>query len=79
MTVWKRDDEADEDGKARLTEEKSYRLEPGMAGTFEPGDIHSIHFPDGARFVRVTGTDLDSIPTYRFDPENETVAVGSRL
>ena len=79
MTVWKRLDEADENGKAKLAEEKSYRLEPGMAGTFEPGDIHSIHFPDGARFVRVTGTDLDAIPTYRFDPENETVAVGSRL
>jgi len=79
MILWKRLDEADDNGKAKLAEYKSYRLEPGMAGTFEPGDIHSIHFPDGARFVRVTGTNLDSIPTYRFDPENETVAVGSRL
>ena len=79
MTVWKRLDEQDENGKAKLAEDKAYRLDPGMAGTFEPGDIHSIHFPDGARFVRVTGTNLDEIPTYRFDPDNETVAVGSRL
>jgi len=79
MTIWKRLDEADENGKAKLAEEKSFRLELGMAATFEPGDIHSIHFPDGARFLRVTGTNLDAIPTYRFDPNSETVAVGSRL
>ena len=79
MTIWKRLDDKDENGKAKLVEDKSFRLEPGMAGTFEPGDIHSIHFPDGARFVRVTGTNLDAIPTYRFDPNSETVAVGSRL
>ncbi|MDA1326895.1 MAG: hypothetical protein O3C34_19415 [Proteobacteria bacterium] len=79
MTVWKRTDEASEGNKAELAEDRSFRLEPGMAGTFEPGDIHSIHFPDGARFVRVTGTDLDAIATNRFDPQTQTVAVGSRL
>ncbi len=50
-----------------------------MAAKVEVGDIHSIKFPDGARFVRVTGTDLDVIPTLRFDPENQTATVGSRL
>ncbi len=79
MTLWKRIDDASEGSKAALAEDRSFRLEPGMAGTFEPGDIHSIRFPDGARFVRVTGTDLDAIATNRFDPQDQTVTVGSRL
>jgi len=29
--------------------------------------IHNIEFPDGARFVRVTGTDLEKIPRLKFD------------
>ena len=79
MTVWKRKDDGARDGFADVIPERSFRLEPGMAGLFEPGTIHSIRFPDGASFVRVTGTDLDAIPTRRFDPENKTVSVGSRL
>jgi predicted metal-dependent enzyme (double-stranded beta helix superfamily) len=79
MTIWKRLDDGKDDSKAELTKENTFRLEPGMAGKFEVGQIHSIHFPDGAQFVRVTGTDLDAIPTKRFDPEKQTAAVGSRL
>jgi predicted metal-dependent enzyme (double-stranded beta helix superfamily) len=79
MTVWKRRDDGTKEGFADVEPVNGFRLEPGMAGRFEPGDIHSIHFPDGARFVRVTGTDLDAIPTSRFDPEKKAVAVGSRL
>jgi predicted metal-dependent enzyme (double-stranded beta helix superfamily) len=79
MTVWKRKDDGSTPGFADVEPVRSFRLEPGMAGTFEPGDIHSIHFPDGARFVRVTGTDLDAIPTNRFDAEKKAVHVGSRL
>ena len=40
---------------------RSYRLFPGMAGTYDDGKIHSIDYPAGARFIRVTGTDLDTI------------------
>jgi predicted metal-dependent enzyme (double-stranded beta helix superfamily) len=40
---------------------RSYRLFPGMAGTYDDGKIHSIDYPAGARFIRVTGTDLDKI------------------
>jgi predicted metal-dependent enzyme (double-stranded beta helix superfamily) len=79
MTLWKRLDSGDDDARAELEKDRIFRLEPGMAGTFEIGQIHSIHFPDGAQFVRVTGTDLDAIPTKRFDPEKQTAAVGSRL
>lgn len=79
MTLWTRKDDGSQDGFAALEEERTFRLNPGEAGTFEVGQIHSIHFPDGARFVRVTGTDLDSIPTSRFDLEKQAVNVGSRL
>lgn len=79
MTLWKRLDDGTNDARTELVKDRSFRLEPGMAATFEVGQIHSIRFPDGARFVRVTGTDLDAIPTRRFDPERQTVTVGSRL
>ena len=79
MTLWIRKDDGSQDGFADLEEGKTFRLNPGDAGTFEVGQIHSIHFPDGARFVRVTGTDLDAIPTSRFDLEKQAVNVGSRL
>ncbi len=79
MTAWKRLDDGSEDSRAELEKQRTVRLERGMAGKFEVGDIHSIHFPDGARFVRVTGTDLDVIPTRRFDVAAGSVALGSRL
>lgn len=79
MTVWKRKDDGSDEKRADLEEVKTFRLKPGDAGKFEVGDIHSIHFPDNAKFVRVTGTDLDAIPTNRFDLDKKEVAVGSRL
>ena len=73
MTVWKRLDDGSRDGYAELEAADKYRLEPGMAGIFHPGEIHQIHFPDGARFIRVTGADLGSITTSRFNPETNSV------
>ena len=40
---------------------------PGHAGIYQDGTIHSIDYPDQARFVRVTGTNLDQINRVRFD------------
>ncbi len=73
MTVWTRLDDASREGYAELKPGDKYRLDPGMAGVFHPGDIHQIHFPDGARFIRVTGTDLGTIDTSRFDPKTNSV------
>jgi len=67
MTVWKRLDDGTGPGDARLVAEHTYRLEPGHAGTYDVGAIHSIDYPDNARFVRVTGRDLDHVPRLRFD------------
>tara|TARA_B100000242_G_C42970890_1_gene450479 strand:- start:267 stop:800 length:534 start_codon:yes stop_codon:yes gene_type:complete len=79
MTLWDRRDDGQKEGFADLEERETFRLEPEMAGMFDIGDIHSIHFPNGARFIRVTGTDLDTIPTNRFDLSKKSVNVGSRL
>jgi hypothetical protein len=47
MTLWKRLDDGADDASPELVKERSFRLNPGMAGTFEVGQIHCIHFPDG--------------------------------
>ncbi len=79
MTLWRRTDDGSRDGHAELEPSETIRLDPAMAAKVEQVDIHSIRFPDGARFVRVTGTDFDRIPTRRFDPDRRTVEIGSRL
>ncbi len=73
MTVWRRVDDAAEAGRAEVEIVRRFRLDPRMAGTFEPGEIHSIEFPAGARFLRVTGVDLKTIATRRYDPETGSV------
>ena len=65
MTEWERKD--DDAGKAKLEPVKKYRLMPGHAGIYQDGTIHSIDYPDYARFIRVTGTNLDKIERARFD------------
>lgn len=66
MIEWERTDNGD-DKHAELKEVKRYRLNPGMAGIYQDGAIHSIDYPDRARFIRVTGTNLDNIHRVRFD------------
>jgi len=56
-----------DDKHAELKEVKRYRLNPGQAGIYQDGAIHSIDYPDRARFIRVTGTNLDKIDRVRFD------------
>ena len=51
----------------RLKPVKKYRLNPGQAGIYQDGTIHSIDYPAQARFVRVTGTNLDRIHRVSFD------------
>ena len=67
MIEWEREDATGEAGPAKLKLVKKYRLEPGHAGIYQDGKIHSIDYPDYARFVRVTGTNLDKIHRVRFD------------
>ena len=52
---------------AKLKPAKKYRLTPGKAGIYQDGAIHSIDYPDYARFIRVTGTNLDKINRIKID------------
>jgi hypothetical protein len=67
MIEWEREDDGSNPDKAKLKPVKKYRLLPGHAGIYQDGTIHSIDYPDYARFVRVTGTNLDKIERVRFD------------
>jgi predicted metal-dependent enzyme (double-stranded beta helix superfamily) len=73
MTEWEREDDGSDPDHARLKPVKKYRLTPGHAGIYQDGKIHSIDYPDYARFVRVTGTNLDKIERVRFDLETGEV------
>lgn len=65
MIEWERT--GGDDKHAELKEAKRYRLNAGEAGIYQDGKIHSIDYPDRARFIRVTGTNLDRINRVRFD------------
>jgi predicted metal-dependent enzyme (double-stranded beta helix superfamily) len=67
MIEWEREDNGADAQHAKLKPVKKYRLTPGHAGIYQDGKIHSIDYPDDARFVRVTGTNLDRIHRVRFD------------
>ena len=79
MTVWRRLDDGKKPGYAEIEPDHTYRLTPGKAGRFDIRDIHQIEFADNARFVRITGTDLATVPTYRYDPEKKAVHVADRV
>ncbi len=78
MSIWKRLDDGKVEGKARVEKEKTYRLTRGQAGVYNGADIHSIAYPAGAIFIRVTGTDLEKVERLRYDAVKGTVAVERR-
>ena len=67
MIEWEREDDGKDPKHAKLRPVKKYRLTPGKAGIYQNGAIHSIDYPDYARFIRVTGTNLDKINRIRID------------
>jgi predicted metal-dependent enzyme (double-stranded beta helix superfamily) len=67
MTEWAREDDRTDPNHAKLKPAKKYRLTPGHAGIYQDGDIHSIDYPERARFIRVTGTDLEKIDRIKID------------
>ena len=67
MSEFRRVDAGTGAGEAKLEQVKSYRLDPGHAGVYDVGAIHAIDYPEGSRFVRVTGRDLDYVRRLKFD------------
>jgi hypothetical protein len=78
MRRWKRQDDGSLEGHAELALQKEFRLNAGQAAVFASGDIHSIEYPDGTYFIRVTGGDVEQQKTLRFDPDRQTVEVENR-
>jgi predicted metal-dependent enzyme (double-stranded beta helix superfamily) len=67
MTEYRRIDDGSDPTHARLEVIRSYRLNPGDVGVYVRGVIHSIDYPPGSRFIRITGTNLDRIERDAFD------------
>ncbi|MXY98594.1 MAG: hypothetical protein F4Z29_12840 [Gemmatimonadetes bacterium] len=78
MRRWKRLDDGGSEGPARLKVAKEYTVGAGQATAFAQGDIHSIDYPDGAFFVRVTVGDVEKQKTRRFDLERGIVEIDDR-
>lgn len=77
MGIWKRRDGGTGEGKADIAQADTFRLQPGQAGVFDVGDIHSVDRNDGAcGYIRVTGRDLDHVKRLRYDLEaKEAIAM----
>jgi hypothetical protein len=65
MTEWRRSNPHSEE-HAVLEATSKYRLGPRETRAYGPGVIHSTAHPEKAWVIRVTGTDLDRLPRYRF-------------
>lgn len=78
MRRWRRLDDGSKPGHAELTLQREFLNEPGHAVAFAVGDIHSIEFGDDTFFIRVTGGDVETKETLRFDVEKKTVEIANR-
>jgi hypothetical protein len=70
MTEWRRVNPANEEG-AVLEAIEQYPLGPGGSRAYPPYAIHSTEHPGKALVIRITGTDLATIPRYSFDPAKD--------
>ena len=66
MREYQRKDDGTGD-EFELEKIKEYTMNKGDVGMFDVGAIHSIDYTPMARFVRVTGVDLDTIDRQAFD------------
>ena len=78
MRRWRRLDDGSKPGYTELTLQREFLNEPGHAAVFAVGDIHSIEYGDDTFFIRVTGGDVETKETLRFDAENNAVQVANR-
>jgi predicted metal-dependent enzyme (double-stranded beta helix superfamily) len=72
MTEWRRVN-AESEEQVVLEASDHYRLEPGQSRAYGPGVIHSTAHPEPAWVIRITGTDLDSIPRYHFRAKRDKI------
>ena len=72
MIEWRKVNPESEE-QAVLEPVASYSLGPGQTRAYGPGVMHSTRHPEKAWVVRVTGTDVDAIPRFRFKPERDRI------
>jgi hypothetical protein len=72
MTEWRRTNPSSEP-HAVLEPVLRYRLNPGEARAYPPHLIHSTAHASDARVIRITGTDLDRIARFGFNPEHDKI------
>ena len=72
MTEWRRVN-SESEPHAVLEPSSQYRLGPGDSHAYPPYLIHSTAHPENALVIRITGTDLDRIPRYGFDSQNDKI------
>jgi hypothetical protein len=72
MTEWRRLNPEGEEN-AVLEPVDRYRVGPGETRAYGPGVIHSTAHPERACVIRVTGTDLDAIPRFRFRDRRDSI------
>ena len=72
MTLYRRvNPESDEHAELEVID--AYTLAPGYARPYPSGAIHRTEQREKAWVIRVTGTDLDALPRYRFDAQRDKV------
>jgi hypothetical protein len=72
MTEWRRVNPASEEAMV-LEKADQYPLGPGQTRAYSSGMIHSTAHPKKAWVLRITGTDLDNLPRYRFRPKMDKI------
>jgi hypothetical protein len=72
MTEWRRVN-AESEPQAVLEPAAKYRLAEGKTHFYAPHVMHSTAHPESAWVIRVTGTDLDHLPRFRFDPRKDKI------
>ncbi|MCC2095500.1 MAG: hypothetical protein KDJ29_01330 [Hyphomicrobiales bacterium] len=65
MREYRRTNDENEEA-AVLQQSDQYDLTRGVTRAYGPGYIHSTEHPEKCWVIRITGTDLDQIPRYRF-------------
>ena len=70
MTIWRREN-AETDAHAELRMIDEYSLDPGCARAYPSGAIHATQQNEKAWVIRVTGTDLDALQRFRFNPATD--------
>lgn len=76
MTEYRRVNDAQED-HAVWAPQTRYSLHAGQTRAYPTGTVHSTAHPEKAWVLRITGTDLDQLPRYRFRKAVDTLLDGT--